>query len=159
MPNPNALYEDMQKLDDLYNELLWHPDDELQFTHDGQKIIITNTTLEKKQWNSDSPLRQRSSTHVLQCSVSSLLLAPTWPLGKSFLGYGNGIVSSCCHYVCYICGCFCDDTIWRRINTIEYRRRKPRDLCQLTERSLFYCLQGGLCLINCFTFIKKELTN
>ena len=49
MPNPNALYEDMQKLDDMYEELLWHPDDELQFTHDGEKIIITNKTLENKQ--------------------------------------------------------------------------------------------------------------
>ena len=49
MPNPNALYQDMQKLDDLYNELLWHPDDELQFTHDGEKIIIINKTLENKQ--------------------------------------------------------------------------------------------------------------
>ncbi len=49
MPNPNALYEDMQKLDDLYEELLWHPDDELQFTHDGQKIIITNKTLENSK--------------------------------------------------------------------------------------------------------------
>jgi len=49
MPNPDALWQDMQKLDDLYEELLWHPDDELQFTHDGQKIIITNKTLENKQ--------------------------------------------------------------------------------------------------------------
>ncbi len=49
MTNPNQLYEDMQKLDDMYEELLWHPDDELQFTHDGEKIIITNTTLENKK--------------------------------------------------------------------------------------------------------------
>ena len=49
MPNPNQLYEDMQKLDDLYNELMWHYDDELQFTHDGEKIIITNKTLEEKK--------------------------------------------------------------------------------------------------------------
>ena len=48
MPNPDQLYIDMQKLDDMYEELLWHPDDELQFTHDGQKIIITNKTLEEK---------------------------------------------------------------------------------------------------------------
>ena len=48
MPNPEQLYEDMQKLDDMYEELLWHPDDELQFTHDGTKIIITNKTLEQK---------------------------------------------------------------------------------------------------------------
>ena len=49
MPNPDALYQDMQKLDDMYEELLWHPDDELQFTHDGERIIIINTTLENKK--------------------------------------------------------------------------------------------------------------
>ena len=49
MPDPDALWKDIQKLDDMYEELLWHPDDELQFTHDGQKIIITNKTLEEKQ--------------------------------------------------------------------------------------------------------------
>ena len=49
MPDPNALYVDMQKLDDMYQELLWHPDDELQFTHDGKQIIILNKTLEEKQ--------------------------------------------------------------------------------------------------------------
>jgi hypothetical protein len=53
MTNPNALYEDMQKLDDLYEELLWHPDDELQFTHDGEKIIITNKNLKKDGTQSD----------------------------------------------------------------------------------------------------------
>ena len=46
MTKPNQLYEDMQKLDDMYEELLWHPEDELQFSHDGEKIIITNKTLE-----------------------------------------------------------------------------------------------------------------
>ena len=40
----------MQKLDDMYEELLWHPDDELVFTHDGQKIIIT-TKLWRKTMN------------------------------------------------------------------------------------------------------------
>ena len=49
MPNPNALWEDIQKLDDMYEELMWHPDDELQFTHDGEKIIITNKTLEDQK--------------------------------------------------------------------------------------------------------------
>ena len=48
MPNPNQLWEDIQKLDDMYEELLWHPDDELQFSHDGKKIIITNKTLEEQ---------------------------------------------------------------------------------------------------------------
>ena len=37
MPDPDALWKDIQKLDDMYEELLWHPDDELQFTHDGQR--------------------------------------------------------------------------------------------------------------------------
>ena len=49
MPDYNALYKDMQKLDDMYEELLWHPDDELQFSHDGEKIIITNKTLEQNE--------------------------------------------------------------------------------------------------------------
>lgn len=49
MPNLNQLYEDMQKLDDLFEELLWHHDDELQFSHDGEKIIITNKTLEQNK--------------------------------------------------------------------------------------------------------------
>jgi hypothetical protein len=53
MTNHNQLYEDMQKLDDLYEELLWHPDDELQFTHDGEKIIIINKTVESKKKDSD----------------------------------------------------------------------------------------------------------
>ena len=48
MPDPDALWKDIQKLDDMYEELMWHPDDELQFTHDGEKIIITNKTLEEK---------------------------------------------------------------------------------------------------------------
>ena len=70
MPNPNALWEDIQKLDDLYEELLWHPDDELQFSHDGEKIIITNKTLENKKWNLDSHLKQKFWTLVQQWLVS-----------------------------------------------------------------------------------------
>ena len=48
MPDPDALWKDIQRLDDLYEELLWHPDDELQFSHDGKRVIITNKTLEEK---------------------------------------------------------------------------------------------------------------
>ena len=50
MPNPDALWQDIQKLDDLYEELLWDPDDELQFSIEYLKgkgrIVITNKTLE-----------------------------------------------------------------------------------------------------------------
>ena len=49
MLNPDALWEDIQKLDDLYEELLWDPDDELQFTHDGKRVIIINKTQENNK--------------------------------------------------------------------------------------------------------------
>ena len=49
MPNPNALYEDLEKLNALYEELCWGHDDELSFIHNGKEIIISNKTLEKKQ--------------------------------------------------------------------------------------------------------------
>jgi len=49
MPDPDALWKDIQKLDDMYEELMWHPDDELQFTHDGRRIIILNKTLEEQE--------------------------------------------------------------------------------------------------------------
>lgn len=53
MSNPNALYEDMEKLNDLYEELCWAHDDELVFqieylTGKG-RIIIKNKTSEEKQ--------------------------------------------------------------------------------------------------------------
>ena len=53
MPDPDALWKDIQKLDDLYEELLWHPDDELQFSIEYLKgngrVVITNKTIEEKQ--------------------------------------------------------------------------------------------------------------
>ena len=48
MSNPNSLWEDISKLDAMYEELLWHPDDDLVFTHDGTRVIIYNKTLEDK---------------------------------------------------------------------------------------------------------------
>ena len=44
MPNRNALYEDMSRLNALYEELCWDHEDELVFTHDGSKVIIANKT-------------------------------------------------------------------------------------------------------------------
>ena len=46
MSDPNALYDDMEKLNALYEELCWDYDDELMFSHDGSKIIIYNKTQE-----------------------------------------------------------------------------------------------------------------
>jgi len=42
------MYEDMERLNALYQELCWGHDDELVFTHDGQKIIVYNKTREEK---------------------------------------------------------------------------------------------------------------
>jgi hypothetical protein len=44
--NPNALYEDMQRLNDLYEELCWEHSDKLIFTHDNGRVIIYNKTQE-----------------------------------------------------------------------------------------------------------------
>ncbi len=49
--NPNQLYEDMEKLNTLYEELCWGHDDKLTFTHDGEKIIIINKTQNGKLSN------------------------------------------------------------------------------------------------------------
>ena len=46
MPNPDALWEDIAKLDALYQELCWEPDDELDFTHEDGRVVIYNKTLE-----------------------------------------------------------------------------------------------------------------
>lgn len=44
MTNPNQLYEDMAKLNALYEELLWAHDDVLEFLADyeNDQIIIRN---------------------------------------------------------------------------------------------------------------------
>ncbi len=43
----NDLWEDMDRLNSLYEELMWENDDELQFTIEGDKIVITNKSLEE----------------------------------------------------------------------------------------------------------------
>nr|BAR29016.1 hypothetical protein [uncultured Mediterranean phage uvMED] len=50
MTDPNALWEDMRRLNSLYEELCWDHDDELVFTHDGNRVIILNKTQEKHEW-------------------------------------------------------------------------------------------------------------
>jgi hypothetical protein len=44
--NPNALYEDMEKLNALYEELCWGYTDELVFTHIDGRVVIYNRTQE-----------------------------------------------------------------------------------------------------------------
>ena len=40
----SSLYDDMRKLNALYQELCWDDDDELVFTHDGTRVIVYNKT-------------------------------------------------------------------------------------------------------------------
>ena len=51
MPNPNQLYDDMERLNALYEELCWAHDDELVFTHENGRVIIYNKTQEQDQMN------------------------------------------------------------------------------------------------------------
>ena len=48
MTNPTSLWDDIERLNSLFEELCWDPDDELVFTHDGKEVIIYNKTLEDK---------------------------------------------------------------------------------------------------------------
>tara|TARA_B100000902_G_C27176462_1_gene846622 strand:+ start:773 stop:943 length:171 start_codon:yes stop_codon:yes gene_type:complete len=50
-PHINDLWEDMDRLNALYEELCWDYDDELMFKHDGKQIIIVNKTQEDAQTN------------------------------------------------------------------------------------------------------------
>lgn len=50
MPDPNILYEDMGKLNALYEELCWDYDDELVFTHENGRVIIYNNTKENNKY-------------------------------------------------------------------------------------------------------------
>ena len=68
MPNPNALYEDMQKLNDLFNELCWDPDDELVFTHDGEKILVINKTQTEK-WVYQIGLNKPQTYYMIDTSI------------------------------------------------------------------------------------------
>jgi len=47
LTNPTALYEDMEKLNTLFEELCWGHDDELVFTHENGRVIIYNKTQEQ----------------------------------------------------------------------------------------------------------------
>lgn len=42
------LYEDMRVLNALYEELCWDWEDELQFSIEGDRIVITNKNLQKE---------------------------------------------------------------------------------------------------------------
>ena len=41
---PNDLYDDMRRLNALYEELMWDHDDELQFIIENGRIVILNKT-------------------------------------------------------------------------------------------------------------------
>ena len=83
MTDENALWEDMRRLNALYEELCWGYDDELIFTHDGKQIIIYNKTLEDKKQNIDQNLlhmlegsffmpKNQVSVEELRCRIMKL---------------------------------------------------------------------------------------
>ena len=43
------LWEDMRRLNTLYEELLWGHDDVLEFTIENERIVIYNRTQEQQQ--------------------------------------------------------------------------------------------------------------
>lgn len=51
MTNPNQLYEDMEKLDALYETLGWNHTDPLTFGIEGDKIVIRNMYEEQRRRN------------------------------------------------------------------------------------------------------------
>ena len=44
---PNDMYDDMRRLNALYEELMWSNDDELQFMIENGLIVILNRTHEE----------------------------------------------------------------------------------------------------------------
>ena len=46
MPDPDILWQDMSRLNSLYEELCWDADDKLVFTIEVDRIIIRNDTKE-----------------------------------------------------------------------------------------------------------------
>ena len=44
----NDLYEYMSILNSLYEELMWNTEDDLQFSIENGKIVITNLNLKKE---------------------------------------------------------------------------------------------------------------
>jgi hypothetical protein len=46
MPNTNALWEDMARLNALYEELMWPVDDKLTMRIEGDRIVIMNLAQE-----------------------------------------------------------------------------------------------------------------
>ena len=47
MPNPDQLYDDMARLNALYEELMWDQDDTLEFIIENNRVVIYNKTQEE----------------------------------------------------------------------------------------------------------------
>ena len=48
MTDENVLWDDMRKLNALYEELMWPPDDELTIRIEGDHIVIRNLAQEQR---------------------------------------------------------------------------------------------------------------
>ena len=85
MFNPNQLYDDMERLNALYEELCWAHGDELVFTHENNRVIIYNKTQEQEQWTKEQ--------NVLMDGQQWLVSLPLWDHMQQqvnwFLEYGK----------------------------------------------------------------------
>ncbi len=51
MTNQNALWEDMRRLNALYEELMWPVNDRLTMRIEGDHIVIRNLSQEQREHN------------------------------------------------------------------------------------------------------------
>ena len=49
MPNPEQLYDDMARLNALYEELMWDHEDTLEFIIENNRVVIYNKTQETNE--------------------------------------------------------------------------------------------------------------
>ena len=71
MTNPNQLYDDMERLNALYEELCWAHDDELVFTHENGRVIIYNKTQEKKKGRGSEGGGMHQFVHGVKLRIES----------------------------------------------------------------------------------------
>ena len=82
MPNTNALWEDMARLNALYEELMWPANDKLTMRIEGDHIVIKNLaqeqrgvpqSFERPQMEMPTPGRQESAAGSFWGDFSSMM--------------------------------------------------------------------------------------
>ena len=121
MPDPNQLYDDMERLNALYEELCWGYHDELVFTHENGRVIIYNKTQEKNKWT----ITQNASMVGQQCLESLQQWVHMPSVGKLFLGYGK-------------CYCYQQQWLWDLFFGVYLRKTL---MMTMTDQVVVWCNQ------------------